>query len=503
MQQSRQMRAKLNIVVSLLSQLVTMICGLCVPSLMIKTFGSEVYGATASIAQFLAYITLIEGGIGGVARAVLYGPLARNDMLEVSAILAQVKRFFRTIAYAFAAYVLVLACSFKNISDIQALDWLSTFLLVLVVSVSTFAQYYIGITNSILLQASQKTYITRLISIAGTVLNTLMIVLLVHMKCSILAVKLASSCVFVLQPIAMWLYVKKNYDLVSAPKTKTNYLKQRWSALGQHIAWFLHTNTDIAILTVFVGLKPVAVYSVYHFVTAHIQSIITSFSTGMEALFGDMLAKKEDAQLQKTFNYYETMISLITTVLLAVTAVLIIPFVRLYTAGVEDQNYIEPLFAMLLILVAAIDCLKAPYHSLVTAAGHFKQTQAAAYGEVLINVGLSLLLVSRLGLTGVALGTVVASLFRFIYYVAYLSGNICCRRVSLFVKRQLVNASAFLVSVLAGGFILSKISCDDYFRWAICGAAVTIAVAVITVGINAIFYLHEMQSLIGKVFKNN
>lgn len=501
MQQSRQTRAKLNIAVSLMGQVVTMVCGLCVPSLMINAFGSEVYGATASIAQFLAYITLIEGGVGGVTRAALYGPLARNDMLEVSAILAQVKRFFRTIAYVFAAYVLVLACSFKHISDIQALDWLSTFLLVLVISVSTFAQYYIGITNSMLLQASQKTYITRLISIAGTVLNTIMIVLLVYLKCSILVVKLASSCVFVLQPIAMWLYVKKNYNLVPAPKTKTNYLKQRWNALGQHIAWFLHSNTDVAILTVFVGLKPVAVYSVYHMVTAHIRSIITSFSTGMEALFGEMLAKKEDAQLHKTFNYYETMISLVTTVLFATTAVLIIPFVRLYTAGVKDQNYVEPLFAMLLILVAVIDSLKSPYHAIVVAAGHFKQTQFAAYGEALINIGLSLTLVSRLGLIGVALGTVIASLFRFTYYVVYLSKNIFYRKVGLFLKRQLVNIGAFVVSCLVSGFVLSKMPCDDYFQWAICGVVTTVVVAAITVGLNAMFYLYEMRSLFQKFFR--
>lgn len=75
----RQVRAKLNIVMSLMTQIVAMLCGFVIPQLMISAFGSEAYGATSSITQFLAYITLLEGGIGGVARAALYKPLADHD----------------------------------------------------------------------------------------------------------------------------------------------------------------------------------------------------------------------------------------------------------------------------------------------------------------------------------------------------------------------------------------------------------------------------------------
>lgn len=65
-----------------------------VPRLMIGTFGSEAYGATSSITQFLAYITLLEAGIGGVARSALYKPLADNDDYMISAVVCEIKRFF-------------------------------------------------------------------------------------------------------------------------------------------------------------------------------------------------------------------------------------------------------------------------------------------------------------------------------------------------------------------------------------------------------------------------
>ena len=122
MKDQRERRAKLNIIVSLLGQFVTLACGLIVPRLLIGQFGSEAYGATTSISQFLAYITLLEAGIGGVARAALYKPLADCDMRQISAVVCEIKRFFRVIGYIFAAYVIVLACTFQRIADVRCFD---------------------------------------------------------------------------------------------------------------------------------------------------------------------------------------------------------------------------------------------------------------------------------------------------------------------------------------------------------------------------------------------
>ena len=57
MKQTKDLRAKRNIAVSLANQLVATLCGIIIPRVMIGAFGSAVYGATTSIAQFLSYIT--------------------------------------------------------------------------------------------------------------------------------------------------------------------------------------------------------------------------------------------------------------------------------------------------------------------------------------------------------------------------------------------------------------------------------------------------------------
>lgn len=486
--------ARKNIIVSLGCQVITLLCGIVVPQLMIRAYGSEVYGATVSIAQFLSYITLLEGGLGGVARAALYKPLAEHDDDKTSAVMAEVRRFFRIVGCAFLVYVLLIACSFNTISQTEIFDWTATFLLVITISISTFSQYFIGISNMILLQAAQKQYITNLVNIAGVVANTAAVIILIALKCDIITVKLASSVVFALKPIALWLYVRKHYCLRSVPVTQTRHLTQKWSGIGQHIAYFLHSNTDVVILTCFVGLKPVAVYSVYHMVVANMQNIASSFVSGMEALFGDMFAKDERRQLQESFNVYETIISVAAIVLFSVTTVMLVPFVRIYAAGVTDANYEAPVFACLLTASALLYCLRMPYHSMIIAAGHFRQTQLAAYGEAAMNVLLSILLVHRYELSGVAFATLAATGFRMIYYAIYLSQNILHRSVGIFAKRTLLNVAIFLIILITGEQITKRFIMENYGVWIICSFVVTVMALVITVVANGLLFRRNFRA---------
>lgn len=502
MTDSRPDRAKKNIFTSLFGQVVVLVCGIIVPRMMIGAFGSEAYGATTSIAQFLAYITLLEGGIGGVTRAVLYKPLAQGDMQTVSSIMEEVKRFFRVIAYIFAGYVLILACGFQTLSKITCMDWISTFILVLVISISTFGQYFIGISHSVLLQADQKTYITNVLSIGATLLNAICTIVLIQLHCNLIVVKLVSSFIFFMRPVILAIYVKKHYSLVSHKiKQDHTYLAQKWTGLGQHIAYFLHSNTDIAILTILTDLRTVAVYAVYNMIISHMQNLAMSFSSGMEAVFGDMIARDEKKELHDTFRIYETILSVVSIVLFSAAAVLMIPFVKLYTSGITDATYIQPLFSLLMILTALSYCLRLPYHSLVIAAGHFKQTNIAAYGEAFINIVLSVVLVFEFGLVGVAIATLIATWFRFIYYIFYLSKNIFWRSPVLFAKRFVINTFTFISNCAIGYFVADWFRFNNYVEWMCCGAVLVAVIGGLTLGINAVFFRSDCRALMKKIIK--
>jgi len=175
----RTTKAKFAIATSFALQIITIICGIIVPRLMIGAYGSELYGATTSILQFLAYISLLEGGIGGVARAALYKHLASGDNDKISRIYHEIKKFFNAVAIIFIAYTLVIASTYKFIAHVDFVDWITTFILVIAISISSIAQYFIGLPSQVLVQADQRTYIVDGLNILTTLFNTVLTIVFI------------------------------------------------------------------------------------------------------------------------------------------------------------------------------------------------------------------------------------------------------------------------------------------------------------------------------------
>lgn len=501
---SKTQKAKRNIVSSLLCQVVVLLCGIYVPRLMIGAFGSVRYGAVVSITGFLAYISLIDAGIGAVSRAALYRILPQGDLVEVSRVVSETKRLFRRIALIFIAYVVVLALIYRRISPDTGMSALYSFLLVLVIGLSTFAEYYFGVSYSILLQADQCMYVRDIIQVLSYLLNVIVIFLLIRLPESpdLLVVKLGSSLVFLLRPLVLSVYTRRKYRLVNVKGNGEHVLKQKRYALGQHIAYTVHNNTDTSVLTVCAGVSFVSVYSVYYMVISKIQSIAASFSGDMEAVFGDYLAKGDLKRLNEVFGYYETLVSLVSIDLFSVTAVMIVPFIALYTADIADVEYLYPGFAVMLTIASVLFCIRQPYGKLILAAGHFKQTQWAGYGEAVINVAvsvlLSLLLPFRAKLLGVAIGTVAATLFRLVFYVRYISKNLCGRPVRYFVKRLLVNAALFSLVFLLGRAVTERVAINGYGSWILAGALVTMISVLVFFAGNFLFYRGDVKMIVRK-----
>ena len=73
---------------NLLLQIATAICGFILPPLVIGVFGSSVNGMVQSVSQFIAYLNIVEAGVGGASIAALYKPLADGDVKERNSILS-------------------------------------------------------------------------------------------------------------------------------------------------------------------------------------------------------------------------------------------------------------------------------------------------------------------------------------------------------------------------------------------------------------------------------
>ena len=457
----------LNTIFSILLQAVTFICGLITPRLFLNAYGSEINGLVQSITQFLGVISLLELGVGQVIQSALYKPLANKDNYNLSCVLASGNKFFKRIACILFIYVALLVAIYP-FAVAENFDWVYTASLILAVSIGSFAQYYFGIIDKILLNADQRGYIQFASQIIALIINTAFCAIFILSGFSIQIVKLTASLVFLLRPFVVRMYIKKKYTIDRRVRYEDEPIKQKWNGIAQHISAFILNGTDNIVLTMFSTLSNVSVYSVYHLVINGVCQLHHSATAGLHSLVGELWAKQEIDRLKHVFGTIELSLHFSSVFLFTCTGILIVPFVRVYTDGVTDANYIQPLFAILIVLAYAFTCIKTTYNLLILAGGHYKQTQKCHIISAAINVVISISTVYFFGLIGVAIGTLVAMGYQMTWMAYYNSKNLLKWSFSNFLRHIGVDVLTVLISVAATSWIkLGDISSLGWFIMAI------------------------------------
>ena len=501
----RKKRLALNTSTSLLYQIVTIICGFILPRLILKSFGSEVNGLVNSITQFLAIISFLELGVGAVIQSSLYKPLAEKNDEQISRVIVSGQKFFSKLAKILLAYVIILMTSYPFIAN-QKFGFVYTATMIGVISISSFAQYYFGIINSLLLTADQKGYVSYISQTVTLIMNTVACFMLIKRGAGIHLVKLVTSLIYAIRPLILAIYVKRHYNLNWNIKYTEEPIKQKWNGVAQHISAVVLDGTDNIVLTIFSNLKDVSVYSVYNIVTAGVKQLMLSMTNGIQALIGELWAKQEINKLREFFGWVEWSIHTCTVFVFGITSIMIIPFVEIYTKGISDVNYIQPVFAMLIVIANAGHCLRLPYNVMILAGGHYKQTQMNYVITATINVIISVLSVKIWGLIGVAIGTVIAMFYQTIWMAWYDSRNLICWPFIKFLKQILVDViiililySCIKIPILKKWLEIKKLS---YYFWVIQAIKVTVIAALICIVVNTIFYFSYMK-YIGKYWIGN
>ena len=495
----RSKKAAYNFAAALIELAVVTIASFVVPRYIISAFGSEVNGLVGSIKQFLSYIALVESGIGAIGRASLYKPLADNDRDTISGNFRAIEGFYRKVAYLFLGYVAVLSVLYPLLVN-KEFDKLYTAVLLCILAISTFIQYYYGITNQTLVQSDQRKYITSLLRSLTVALNMVFTIIFVRLHASIHVVKLGSALAYTVRPIILYFYCKKRYGVNRKAQPNKIILKQRWDGLAQHIAFFIHKNTDIAVLTVLANMKEVSVYSVYMLAVSGCSKIINIISSSLEPAFGNMIAKGEKDVLEKRVSLCSILVYQSTVILFTAAAFVISPFITIYTRGVTDVNYMRPAFGIIMLLAEAVYCIRMPFQSAVYAAGHFRQTRNGAIAEAVLNIVISVVLVFKFGLIGVAIGTLVSMTVRTAQYIWYYHKKLLGTGSGFAGEIKKLIISAAEIAVFYGAFsLLPAYNPPGYIKWFAYSLGIGLMCLAIGAVFSLVFYRKEVRDLLGIV----
>lgn len=473
-----------NISSNLILQLVIIASGFIMPKLLIGSFGSDTYGLVASITQFLSLIILLEAGIGPVIKAKLYKYIVTNDKNKILLVLKDADKFFKKIGFIFIIYVIILCFLYPVMNN--EFETSFTVIMIAVMAISTLFEYFFGIVYNLYLQADKKYYITSYVQIFCYIFNIILVVALIYMGASIIVVKIANTLAFIIKPLFQSYYVRKKLDIHFKEAQGEYKIDNKYDGLSQHVAYVVYSNTAVTVLTIFSNLATVAVYSVYNLVSSAIKNVVSAFSNGMDSIFGDMFARKEKDVLRRSFSIYEFLYYTVVLIFFLTAIVLIIPFIKIYTNGITDANYIHPLFAILLMIGGIVGCIRVIYTSLVYSIGHFKQTNFVSWIEAVVNLVLSVIGVIKFGLIGIAIGPIVSTLIRLLYFMWYASKVVLERSNFINLKWLIIVTIQTVICSLLTYYVID-INPTNYLEWALYAIVVLLIVTVLVILINIVF----------------
>ncbi|MEQ8200713.1 MAG: polysaccharide biosynthesis C-terminal domain-containing protein [Syntrophomonadaceae bacterium] len=474
----RTEKAIYNLIANLVLQIVTAICGFILPALFIRYYGSEVNGMIGSIKQFIAYLSLVEGGVGAASVAALYSPLVKQNSKAINAILSATHIFYKKSGYIFVAFLILITAFYPWLVR-NEIGFSTSLVMVVIIGCGGLIEYFFIGQYRVLLTADQKNYVISFIQATATALNALAIFFLIIAGTNLLLVQTAATLIYVSRFFVIRYYVKAHYPHVTF-KSEPDFtaIANRWSAFIHQIATIIVFNSPIVIITIFCGLKAVSIYVVYNMVFAAVGMMVGVFSNGLRAGFGELIAAQEHELLKSAYTNYEYIYYGALAWAYTCTGLLIMPFIKVYSANFTDANYIHPDIAILFLIIGVANNLRIPPNTVLFAAGHFRETQRQAILEAAINLTASLIFVQFWGVTGVLLGSVCSYAYRTLDIILYSAKYIIRQSPLGSIKRIMINFLLALVAAAPFVFWL-PIETANYRDWLIWAIGMSIYVLVV------------------------
>lgn len=496
------MRTKLslyNSISAVVLQIVNLVVNLILPKVMITVYGSSVNGLVNSIKQFISYFNLVEAGLSGAAVYALYKPLAQKNKDDIDGIISASNRFYNISGFIFSALVLITAFVYPMFTSGQGISPATIALLVLIIGASGALEFFAVGKYKVLYTADQKSYVISLINAAAVAVNAVIILILASQGVNIVIVQLVALSSFFARSGMYILYGKRKYPTIN-PKVppKNEALDKRWDSLILQVLGVASNATPVVVISLILGFKEASVYAVYNMVFVAVLALLTTFSNGLSAIFGDLLVRKEIDILQNAYKQYEYIYYALVTWGYACAAVLILPFMEIYTAKFTDAEYIRPVIAVLFVINGIVSNIKTPQGMLVISAGLYKETKLQSFIQAVIIVILSVILAPHFGIGGVLVASIISNLYRDIDLIFYIPKAVTKLKPTMTIRRVLRIFLLFFLTVLPVLNFMS-IKPEGPMQWVLHAIPVAIWAFIVIAGGNILIERKMAKAIVARL----
>lgn len=486
----RTKRFVYNSISSALYQVTSIAGGFILTRMYLTTYGSEINGLVISIIQFVSYFNYVEAGLGVALIYSLYKPLALKDTKEINGIVSLAKKSYIKASGMYFLLVIGLSLLYPLIVKSESTKLITITQLVLVIGVFGALEFFIMAKFRVLLIADQKEYVISIVLIISYIVNFILSFYMIKMNTYIVFVRMIPIVAFSIRALLLHLYVKRNYPYIKYNEsTDKGHLHRRWDALIMQLSVSVNITIPIVIISVFTSLKIASVFSIYDLVFAGLIAIISVFTAGISASFGNLVANNELDKLKIIQIEFEFSIYAITAFLYSCALILIDSFIELYTHGVTDVNYMNSLYGYLFVTWGILYNVRIPYTALINSRGLYHETRNINILQVVLIIVLAIILVQFYEMTGVLIAMILSALFWVIGLVLVVNQLVLSVSPRLTFFRVL--RMFFIVAVSNIPFHIGiKINAETFGEWLIWGFIVAAWCLIVTVLIN---YLLDKQ----------
>lgn len=412
----RIQKAEKNIIFGYISNFVILLVNFIQTTVFIYVLGKTLSGVHSVYTDVLSVLSLTELGIGTALNYSLYKPVAEQDYEKIKSYMRFYKRAYLTIAGVIA--VLGIAISpflkyiLKNPGSLTVRELTIYYYLFLF---NTVISYFVTYKYS-LVNAEQKNYIQTNITALTKIAVALTQIGVLLLTRNFLFYLLAQSFVELVQKIFVTAYLNRLYpylrdrDVERLTAEETQVIVTKTKALICHkIGDVARLQTDTIIISSFVNVDMAAVVNKYVYIITYVGNFVNIIFDSVISGFGNVVATESRDKQYSLFKVYR----FFACWLYGFGAVgffhLLTPFIG--DVWLHDESWKLPQITVLLLVTDFY--FKGGRTVLLNfkiASGLFEQDRYLPLIQGAVNLIVSILLVQRIGVAGVYVGTLVSGI---------------------------------------------------------------------------------------------
>ncbi len=381
----------------------------------IKLLGATYLGINGLFSNILSMLSLAELGIGPAIVFSMYKPIAENDEIHVARLMNFYKNAYRIVALVVAVIGICLL-PFLEFLIKDAPDAVNLKLIFVLILSNTVVSYFYAYKGS-MLNADQKAYVTVIFrNIFSVVQNVLQIVVLITTGNFILYLITQIITTF-LGNLCQAIYVDKKYPFLVKYKQeridkseRADIMKRVRGMMMHKLGGFVLNSTDNLVISKFVGVIAVGIYSNYLMIINLVKTFVHQLSGSIGASVGNLIASESKEKSYSVFNSILLVYFWIYSFCTICFWVMFQPFIE-WWIGDEFLLGGATLFLVLInfYCTGIQDCV----NTFTNATGLFWETRHKPIFECIINLGVSVVLAYKIGIAGVFIGTLASYICTF------------------------------------------------------------------------------------------